>query len=69
MLGDIVLVADAEGQVYSLDATVAQPTVTPFADFGDPARRAPLALPFYNRNTKLYGVGTAEGVLYVVEAP
>jgi outer membrane protein assembly factor BamB len=69
VIGDEIVVADAEGQVYDLDATNAQPPVAPFASFGEPGRRTPLGLPYYNRNSKLYGVGTAEGVLYVVEKP
>ncbi len=66
---DRVLVADADGAVYSIDTTAAQPTATPFAEFGDPARRAAPGQPYFDWRTGLYGVGTAEGVLYVVQTP
>ncbi len=66
---DDVYVTDADGNVYALDASVAQPTVAPFAAFGDPAKRASPGLPFFHATSRLYAVGTAEGVLYVVKAP
>jgi hypothetical protein len=69
LLGDQIVVADAEGQVFSLDATVAQPAAVPFAVFGDPALRAPRGMPYFDNRTGLYGVGTADGVLYVVQTP
>jgi hypothetical protein len=69
VLGDKIVVTDARGQVFSLDATVAQPAVVPFADFGDPARWTPPGLPYFDNRNGLYGVGTAEGVLYVVQTP
>jgi outer membrane protein assembly factor BamB len=67
--GDRVLVADADGNVYNLDATVEQPAASPFATFGDPARRAAPGLPYFDWRTGLYGVGTPEGVIYVVQTP
>ena len=69
VVGDAVVVTDAEGQVFSLDATVARPAAVPFATFGDPALRAPPGLPYFDNRNGLYGVGTAEGVLYVVQTP
>ena len=69
LVTNTVYVADADGDIYALDATVAQPPVASFATVGDPARRASPGLPFFHRTSWLYGVGTAEGVLYVVEAP
>ena len=69
VLGDKVVVTDAEGQVFSLDATVVQPTVVPFAVFGDPSLRTPPGLPYFDNRNGLYGVGTADGVLYVVQTP